>query len=181
MLPEIPLGAPGCESKLTELHLGRNKLVTLPTSIQALESLAVLDVGDNNLKEIPAEIQACKALRLLDLRNNELGALPPQLCKCPALNKLVLDGNPMRFIRRNIIEQGTFAIIDFLRSRLPEGELEVDVVFDPSAIDVVLREAHGKGVLELANRGLSTLPSEIFNGDLRIEGLHKVGSSLTSA
>jgi len=173
-IPEIPEGIPGCESQLAELYLGNNQLARLPGSIGAMKALAVLDVGGNQLNDFPQEVQHCRPLRLLDVRNNNLSTLPPQLCKCANLNKVVLDGNPMRMIRRNIIEQGTRSILDFLRSRLPEDELEVEYSYDPASFEAILREAHSTRALDLARRGLSDVPAELSQGDLDLGSLGKV-------
>lgn len=61
------------------------------------------------------------ALRRLDellLANNDLSSLPPQLGTLTSLRALTLEGNPLKSIRRPVIERGTPAVLEWLRSRL---------------------------------------------------------------
>jgi len=58
-------------------------------------------------------------LEELNLSNNALGSLPPRLGLMPALRALLVEGNCLRTIRRPILERGTPALLDYLRSRMP--------------------------------------------------------------
>ena len=47
---------------------------------------------------------------------------PPQLGLFTKLTSLVLEGNPLRSVRRDLLEKGTVALMKFLRERLPQDE-----------------------------------------------------------
>lgn len=48
-----------------------------------------------------------------------LRSLPPQLGLMPCLRALIVKGNPLRTIRRPILERGTPALLEYLRDRIP--------------------------------------------------------------
>jgi Leucine-rich repeat (LRR) protein len=56
----------------------------------------------------------------LILSNNDLGSLPPQLgLLSDTLKALQLDGNPLRAIRRPVLDKGTPAVLQYLKERIP--------------------------------------------------------------
>ena len=60
------------------------------------------------------------ALEELNLMNNSISGLPPKLgLLCGKLRVLMLEGNPLRSIRRPILERGTAAVLEYLQSRIP--------------------------------------------------------------
>ncbi len=70
---------------------------------------------------MPEAISALRALEELCLSNNELSGLPPKLgLLAPKLHVLALEGNPLRSIRRPILERGTQAVLEYLRGRIVE-------------------------------------------------------------
>lgn len=59
------------------------------------------------------------------MTNNSLAALPPELGllapgRGGALRALLLQGNCIRAVRRQLLEGGTGALLDYLASRLPQ-------------------------------------------------------------
>lgn len=59
-------------------------------------------------------------LEELNLANNDLGALPPTLgLLSPVLRSLSLEGNPLRTIRRPILERGSAAVLQYLKDKIP--------------------------------------------------------------
>ena len=56
------------------------------------------------------------SLNYLNLENNNLSKLPTELGFMKLLG-LKIDGNPLKLIKRQVIEKGTVAIMDFLRNR----------------------------------------------------------------
>ncbi|WJX68385.1 hypothetical protein P8452_52758 [Trifolium repens] len=57
----------------------------------------------------------------LDLSDNNISALPPELGLLePSLQALRLDGNPLRSIRRPVLDKGTKAVLKYLKDKLPE-------------------------------------------------------------
>eukprot|EP00955_Chlamydomonas_euryale_P013647 146845-Chlamydomonas_euryale.AAC.5 len=63
--------------------------------------------------------RTCVRLEELDLSNNELNTLSPYMGMLPALRSLILDGNPLRTIRRPILDKGTAYLLQYLRDRIP--------------------------------------------------------------
>ena len=105
-------------SALQTLHLDQCRLGAFPPPVLALEALSVLGVGNNAIAELPTEVTTLAALSALDVRNNSLATLPPQLALLP-LRSLLVEGNMLRTLRRSVIERGTPALLEYLRTRLP--------------------------------------------------------------
>uniref|UniRef100_A0A7S0YIR7 Uncharacterized protein n=1 Tax=Polytomella parva TaxID=51329 RepID=A0A7S0YIR7_9CHLO len=86
--------------------------------------LRVLDVSSNRIAALPNDIDVfSSALEELFLANNDLNGLPPSLGLMGAesggkLHALTLEGNPIRSIRRAIIEKGTLAVLEYLRGKI---------------------------------------------------------------
>ena len=52
--------------------------------------------------------------------NNSISGLPPKMGLLrERLRVLMLEGNPLRSIRRLILERGTAAVLEYLQSRIP--------------------------------------------------------------
>uniref|UniRef100_A0A7N5P274 Leucine-rich repeat-containing protein 40 n=1 Tax=Ailuropoda melanoleuca TaxID=9646 RepID=A0A7N5P274_AILME len=104
-LPEFP----SCRL-LKELYVGENQIEILgPEHLKHLNSILVLDLRDNKLKSVPDEITLLQSLERLDLSNNDISSLPCSLGKLH-LKFLALEGNPLRTIRREIINVSIFRI-----------------------------------------------------------------------
>lgn len=59
-------------------------------------------------------------LEELNVLNNDITGLPPALGNmAPTLRFLGVQGNPLRTIRRVLLEKGTPALLEYLRSRIP--------------------------------------------------------------
>ena len=74
---------------------------------------------------MPATISGLTSLQELTLADNDLSSLPPQLGMLApsvggALCVLHLQGNPLRAIRRPVLDRGTAAVLDWLRGRMPQ-------------------------------------------------------------
>ncbi|KAL0918241.1 hypothetical protein M5K25_010239 [Dendrobium thyrsiflorum] len=107
--------------QLKELHLRRMKLSHIPPSILSLQQLRVLDLSQNLLVSLPEDIRNLTCLQELDLSNNNIAALPSELGLLEShLQVLKLDGNPLRSIRRPVLDRGTKAILKYLKDKLPE-------------------------------------------------------------
>ncbi|KAK7075658.1 Leucine-rich repeat-containing protein 40 [Halocaridina rubra] len=104
---------------LKELHLGNNFIKEIdPEQLQNMTSISVLDLRDNQLDDLPDQITLLQGLERLDITNNNLSTLPCHLGLLPHLKSLPLEGNPMRLIRRDIIQRGTVQLLKYLRSRV---------------------------------------------------------------
>ncbi|XP_037595677.1 leucine-rich repeat-containing protein 40 isoform X4 [Cebus imitator] len=114
-LPEFP----SC-SLLKELHIGENQIEMLEAEhLKHLNSILVLDLRDNKLKSVPDEIILLHSLERLDLSNNDISSLPYSLGNL-RLKFLALEGNPLRTIRREIINKGTQEVLKYLRSKIKD-------------------------------------------------------------
>ena len=69
--------------------------------------------------QVPKGTSSLQALEELNLADNSISALPPQLGTLASLRVLHLQGNPLRSIRRPVLEKGTQAVLEYLRGRMP--------------------------------------------------------------
>ena len=86
-------------------------------------TLEVLDLGNNKIREIPiALVHYCENLNLLNIQNNDISdrGIPNLLGLHKTIKTLQIDGNPLKSIRRPIIEKGTEAILKYLRDKFVE-------------------------------------------------------------
>lgn len=92
----------------------------LPASIACLTALSSLLLSENGIADLPTgPLATLASLEELDLRNNALTQLPPQLALMPRLRSLSVEGNILRTVRRSVLERGTPALLEYLRTRLP--------------------------------------------------------------
>ena len=85
--------------------------------------LEILDVGNNKIREVPiALVHYLENLNLINLGNNDIDRLPNLFGLHKTLKTIQIDGNPMKSIRRPIIEKGTDSILRFLREKFVEGK-----------------------------------------------------------
>ncbi|VAI63558.1 unnamed protein product [Triticum turgidum subsp. durum] len=108
--------------RLQELYLRRMKLQEFPIGLVQLKHLRILNLSQNNLSTIPEGIKDFTALIELDLSDNNITRLPAELGLLePSLQVLKLDGNPLRSIRRTVLERGTKAVLSYLKEKLPSN------------------------------------------------------------
>ncbi len=100
---------------LKELRVYKNQLTELPATIGQLSNLTWLDVSSNQLTELPATIGQLSNLEWLNVSNNQLTELPDWIGQLSNLKKLNLNGNPLQTPPREIVEQGTQAVLAYLR------------------------------------------------------------------
>ncbi|KAJ3205810.1 Leucine-rich repeat-containing protein 40 [Dinochytrium kinnereticum] len=117
--------------KLKDLLLSSNRL----TSLAALPSSTSND--GPNPTDTSSAIQASHShaaattggivetalayLETLDVRDNAFSHVPAEaVLSMPGLKRLFVEGNPIRFPRRTILEKGTAAILKYLRDKQPE-------------------------------------------------------------
>ncbi len=111
--PEI-----GKLTRLTELYLYQNQLTLLPPEIGKLTRLTRLYLFRNQLTSLPPEIGKLTGLTKLNLSQNQLTSLPPEIGKLGKLTSLDLWGNGLTSPPPAVVEQGTEAVLGFLREQL---------------------------------------------------------------
>ncbi|KAF5828725.1 hypothetical protein DUNSADRAFT_17177 [Dunaliella salina] len=118
----MPQGTLSVLSNLQRLDLSFTSTTQFPLQelLPIAGTLRVLNLSSNRICSLPADVARLVKLEELCLSNNELGNLPPQLgLLSGTLRSLTLDGNPLRSIRRPIIERGTAAVLEYLKERIP--------------------------------------------------------------
>jgi len=88
--------------------------------LEGLSRVRVLNLRDNKLASLPNEVSVLQLLVRLDLTNNSLTTLPDALGFLPHLQILQLEGNPLRSVRRDIIQCGTTRLLKFLRENFKD-------------------------------------------------------------
>uniref|UniRef100_F6T4T3 Leucine-rich repeat-containing protein 40 n=1 Tax=Macaca mulatta TaxID=9544 RepID=F6T4T3_MACMU len=163
-LPEFP----SC-SLLKELHVGENQIEMLEAEhLKHLNSILVLDLRDNKLKSVPDEITLLQSLERLDLSNNDISSLPYSLGNLH-LKFLALEGNPLRTIRREIINKGTQEVLKYLRSKIKddgpsqsESAAETAMTL-PSESRVNIHAIITLKILDYSDKQATLIPDEVFN------------------
>lgn len=106
---------------LKSLSLPRNQLTELPLEINQLINLNLLGLGGNRFTDYPPGIGQLVNLEHLFLWGIPARALPLELGRLTNLLELSLGDNPLTSPPPEIIEQGTEAILAYLRERLEES------------------------------------------------------------
>ncbi|XP_074452484.1 leucine-rich repeat-containing protein 40 [Larus michahellis] len=164
-LPEFP----SCKL-LKELHAGENQIEILNAeNLKHLNSLSVLELRDNKIKSVPDEIALLQKLERLDLANNDISRLPYTLGNLPQLKFLALEGNPLRTIRRDLLQKGTQELLKYLRSKIqddvtnPNEEPPVTAMTLPSESRVNMHAITSLKLLEYSEKQAAVIPDEMFN------------------
>ncbi|XP_055671762.1 leucine-rich repeat-containing protein 40 [Falco peregrinus] len=164
-LPEFP----SCKL-LKELHAGENQIEILNAeNLKHLNSLSVLELRDNKIKSVPDEITLLQKLERLDLANNDISRLPYTLGNLPQLKFLALEGNPLRTIRRDLLQKGTQELLKYLRSKIqddvtrPNEEPPVTAMTLPSESRINMHAITSLKLLEYSEKQAAVIPDELFN------------------
>ena len=79
-----------------------------------------LVLSGNKISHLPLELLApLSNINTLDLSNNELQHVPPEIGCMDSLRSLLLTGNPLKTIRRAVLEKGTPNLLEYLRDKIP--------------------------------------------------------------
>ncbi|XP_065511705.1 leucine-rich repeat-containing protein 40 [Caloenas nicobarica] len=164
-LPEFP----SCKL-LKELHAGENQIETLNAeNLKHLNSLSVLELRDNKIKSVPDEITLLQKLERLDLANNDISRLPYTLGNLSQLKFLALEGNPLRTIRRDLLQKGTQELLKYLRSKIqddapsPAGEPPLTAITLPSQARINMHAITSLKLLEYSEKQAAMIPDEMFD------------------
>ena len=72
------------------------------------ENLEVLDIGNNKIREMPTALVFYLAnLTMLAMVNNDVTSMPAWIGFHKRISTLQIDGNPLKQIRRQIVDKGT--------------------------------------------------------------------------
>lgn len=78
---------------LTEIHMGFNKLTTLPPEIGKYTKLLYLDIRNNCLSDLPEELSKIVNLREINLSHNQFPVIPSVVYELQKLEILFVNGN----------------------------------------------------------------------------------------
>ena len=112
-LPESLGNIPG----LRELNFRSNPLQKLPICIQNLKTLEILGMENCELESLPEWVSELTLLEDLYLGKNNLSDLPASLGQLPQLKELELNNNPLNPDLAAAYEQGTEAVLQYLRAK----------------------------------------------------------------
>jgi Leucine-rich repeat (LRR) protein len=102
-------------TKLRVLDLHSNQLTSVPAELGSLTNLSGLNLSDNQLTNVPAELGNLTNLTWLWLQGNRLTSVPAELGNLTNLTQILLYNNPLS-PPANVLEQGTEAVLAYLRS-----------------------------------------------------------------
>nr|CAG8554654.1 3572_t:CDS:2 [Entrophospora candida] len=127
---------------LETLDLSANQLTSLPDDSQhtAFPNLKIFNVNKNRITELPKKLpfpqlttflatsnqlgsispSTFENMEVVDISNNNIGFLPPELGNLITIKTLIVEGNSFRVPRYTIVQQGTSAVMEYLRGRIPK-------------------------------------------------------------
>jgi CCR4-NOT transcription complex subunit 6 len=110
-------------SNLTELYLNNNQLTFLPEALfYSLTKLKHLDISSNLFTRLPEGISNLINLRVLNIQKNPIKELPLSMGKLFRLENLLLDAPLILQPPQEVVQQGTQAIVQYLREKMPVSE-----------------------------------------------------------
>ncbi len=153
-------------TELTHLDLENNQLTAVPPEIGKLRNLTKLELQRNQLTTLPPEIGRLGNLENLLIQDNRLTELPPALGRLTRLKTLRVHDNPLTSPPPPVVEQGTEAILRYLRERDRRGERQW-----VSKLLVVGEGGVGKTSLLKSLRGEDFDTEEPTTHGIRVESL----------
>ena len=106
--------------QIRELNISTNRFSELPTCLYDLCSLEHLLADGNQITSLNvAGMQSLHNLSTVSLQNNSISQVPPEIVLIKKLQTLKLEGNLFRVPRQSIVQKGSAAVIEYLRSRIP--------------------------------------------------------------
>ncbi|EPS73144.1 hypothetical protein M569_01614, partial [Genlisea aurea] len=102
-------------TRLRELNISFNELESVPESLCFATTLVKLNISNNfaDLKSLPRSIGNLEMLEELDMSNNQIRVLPDSFGLLTRLRIVNLDGNPLTFPPRDVIQKGAQAVVQF--------------------------------------------------------------------
>ena len=114
-LSEVPVTLNKLPS-LTTLHLSHNHIHhIIELCREEISGLQVIDVSNNKISEFPKAFGIfLTQINFLNVVNNEIGKLPYNLGIHKNLKNSQVNGNPLKSIRRAVIDRGTTGLLKYL-------------------------------------------------------------------
>ena len=107
-------------TRLHEINISNNRFTIVPSCLYKVDSLENLLADGNQIGSLDvAGLRNISNLALLSLQNNSIAQVPPELVLIKKLQTLKLEGNVFRVPRQGIVQKGSAAVIEYLRSRIP--------------------------------------------------------------
>lgn len=118
LTPLLSLSAP----LLSTLTVNANRLTHLPPLRNFYPCLTTFIASHNRLTDLDAD--AVRGLHVIDVSGNEIARLDPKLglLAQEGLRTLNVGANLFRVPRREVVEKGTGALLEWLRGRIPVEE-----------------------------------------------------------
>eukprot|EP00058_Branchiostoma_floridae_P003896 XP_002589384.1 hypothetical protein BRAFLDRAFT_77826 [Branchiostoma floridae] len=104
------------------LALENNLLRTLPSTMSRLHNLREVHLWNNKFDTFPEVLCELPAMEKLDISNNNITRLPTALHRADKLKDLDVSGNPLTYPPQDVCEQGTGAIMAFLKQEAEKDE-----------------------------------------------------------
>ncbi|MBD2157358.1 COR domain-containing protein [Leptolyngbya sp. FACHB-16] len=142
---------PNSLKELTEierLYIWGNQFKVVPKEFSYLSKLKILNLSSLELIKVPEQVEELAELKVLLLNENYIVDLPIFLHQLKHLNEVKLDNNPLNPDIAAAYEQGTEAVMQYLRARA-EGE----VMLNEAKLILVGEGEVGKSCLLGALRG----------------------------
>lgn len=89
---------------LRYLNVRSNRISEFPLPLCDLQSLEILDLGRNQLKVLPPDIAKLTSLKVLAVQKNFIKELPLCLADMGSLQMIKLDGNPIVFPPKEVLQ-----------------------------------------------------------------------------
>merc|ERR1712025_398615 len=106
---------------LREIILSMNRFTSIPSCLYNCAKLETILIRDNQVSSLEvSQLSRLSMLAVLDVQNNAIASVPPELGNLTQLRTLQLEGNMFRVPRPAILAQGTQAVMNYLRDRIPQ-------------------------------------------------------------
>lgn len=116
------------------IYLQNNKIKKLPNNFfHSFLNLFWLDLRGNDLESIPPTIKHHPSLTHLLLQDNKITSLPNELGTVLTLKVLQLNGNPLIYPPKKIINSGTNKILKYLYNQFIGTMLDADSISDKTS------------------------------------------------
>ena len=175
-LPLLTKGIGGLES-VADLLIADNFLESLPPEIGLLTSITRLRATNNRLESLPDELASLQNMTELAVSDNKLKSLPP-LGHLTALRNLQVANNPLVMPPDEIVRQGTFAMVNYLKLlQEAEGAPMETILRGQDSVEAfhdLVKQGTETGKMRLRSRLLASMPFQVFESEgtteLDVEG-----------